>query len=221
MRFLLVEDDPMIGEGLYKALRKNGFAVNWAENASTAELALSTDTYDLIILDLGLPDYSGIDVLKNLRRNKNQVPVIILTARDSISDKVAGLDAGADDYLLKPFELDELEARIRSLMRRRTQSLEHDDGWLRHSKLSINPKTHEVMFEDKTISLSAREFALLFTLMKNPSGIYSKKQIEESLYGWNEEVASNAIEVHIHQIRKKFGNGIIKNIRNVGYTLGE
>lgn len=219
MRLLLVEDDRMIGESLQKALRKEGFAVNWAQDGATANIALSDDSYDLVILDLGLPDQSGLDVLARLRKNGNAVPVIILTARDTISDKVKGLDAGADDYLLKPFELEELEARIRSLMRRQTGKLVQEEGWLSHDKLSLNPKTHEVLFNGKSAILSGREFSLIYALIKIPNAVLSKRQLEESIYGWNEEVASNAVEVHVHQIRKKLGTHIIKNIRNVGYTL--
>ena len=221
MRLLLVEDDRMIGDSLQKALRKTGFAVNWAQDGRTADECLADEAYDLVILDLGLPDKSGVDVLLNLRKKGNSVPVIILTARDAISDKVEGLDAGADDYLLKPFVLEELEARIRSLMRRQTGQLSQDAGWLKHGTLSLNPKTHEVVFNDKAAMLSGREFALVYSLIKTPNAVLSKRQLEEDIYGWNEEVASNAIEVHIHQIRKKLGNTIIKNIRNVGYTLAD
>jgi len=221
MRLLLVEDDRMIGEGLQKALKKEGFAVNWAQDGETADITLQDTLYDLIILDLGLPDRSGLDVLRALRKRGNAVPVIILTARDTVSDKVQGLDAGADDYLLKPFALEELEARIRSLMRRKNVKAGHDEGWLHHNKLAINPKTHEVIYDDRKAVLSGREFSLLYALIKTPNAILSKTQLEESLYGWNEEVASNAVEVHIHQLRKKLSQDVIKNIRNVGYTLTE
>lgn len=221
MRLLLVEDDRMIGESLQKALRKDGFAVNWAQDGATADIALNDDTYDLVILDLGLPDQSGLDVLTKLRKSGSAVPVIILTAKDTVSDKVKGLDSGADDYLLKPFVLEELEARIRSLMRRQAGKLVQEEGWLSHGKLSLNPKTHEVSFNEKSALLSGREFSLIYALIKTPNAVLSKRQLEESIYGWNEEVASNAVEVHVHQIRKKLGNHVIKNIRNVGYTLAE
>ncbi len=221
MRLLLVEDDRMIGESLQKALKKEGFAVNWAQDKTTAGLALHDDLYDLVILDLGLPDGSGLDVLVKLRKAGNRVPVIILTAKDAISDKVKGLDSGADDYLLKPFQLEELEARIRSLMRRNTGKLAHEEGWLKHGQLSLNQRTHEVVFNNKAAMLSGREFSLLYALLKTPNAILSKRQLEESIYGWNEEIASNAIEVHVHQIRKKLGTDIIKNVRNVGYTITE
>lgn len=221
MRLLLVEDDLMIGEGLQKALRKDGLVVNWVKDGETADITLQDETYDLVILDLGLPGKTGLDVLARLRKSGNDVPVLILTARDAVSDKVKGFDSGADDYLLKPFALEELEARIRSLLRRSMGQAGNESGLLRHGKISLNPKTHEAFWEDKKVSLSAKEFLLIHTLIKTPNAVLSKAQLEESLYGWNEEVASNAVEVHIHQIRKKLGNGTIKNIRNVGYTLGE
>jgi two-component system response regulator QseB len=216
MRLLLIEDDRMIGEGLQKALRKSGFAVNWVQDGETANSTLQDTEYDLIILDLGLPDFSGLDVLRRLRKGGSTIPVLILTAQDALSDKVKGLDAGADDYLLKPFALEELEARIRSLMRRQSGQA---DSWLYHGKLSLNPKTYEAVYEDARATLSSREFAVLRALIKMPNAILSKSQIEESLYGWNEEIASNTVEVHIHQLRKKLGTSVIKNIRNVGYTL--
>ena len=218
MRLLLVEDDKMIGEGLQKALKQSGFAANWVQNGDSAEATLMNEVYDLIILDLGLPDRSGLELLRWLRGKMLQTPVLILTARDSVMDKVGGLDAGADDYLLKPFALEELEARIRSLLRRSVGQA-GQEGWLRHEKLALNPKTHEAQFDQAKAILSGREFALLFALMRSPQAILSKAQLEERIYGWNEEVASNAVEVHIHQIRKKLGSEVIKNLRGVGYTL--
>ncbi len=221
MRILLVEDDKMIGESLRNALRKDGYVVNWVQNGATADIALRDEEYDLTILDLGLPDQSGLEVLQALRKRNNPVPVLILTARDSVSDRVKGLDAGADDYLLKPFALEELEARIRTLLRRPSGQAGQDSGWLRHGGLSLHPKTHKVIFGSRQAMLSGREFALVYALIKTPGAVLSKAQLESAIYGWNEEVASNAVEVHIHQIRKKLAPEIIKNIRNVGYTLGE
>ncbi len=218
MRILLVEDDKMIGEGLQKALRQNGYSVNWVQDGVMAEGALKDERYDLAILDIGLPGKSGLDVLKSLRARQENVPVLILTARDAVSDRVKGLDLGADDYMLKPFALEELEARIRSLLRRQTGQA---GEWLEYKSLRLNPKTHEAHYNGEKIALTGREFALMFALIKNPEGALSKSQLEESIYGWNEEVASNAIEVHVHQIRKKLSPAIIKNIRNVGYTLGD
>jgi two-component system response regulator QseB len=220
MRLLLVEDDLMIGEDLQKALRKGGIVVNWVQDAETAQLTLKLETYDLIILDLGLPGKSGLELLGQIRTNGDDIPVLILTARDALSDKVKGFDTGADDYLLKPFALEELEARIRSLMRRRMGQAGNENGLLRHEQISLNPKTHEVFFNGSKIILSAKEFSLLHTLLKTPNAILSKSQLEENLYGWNEEIASNAIEVHISQIRKKMRADVIKTIRHVGYTLG-
>lgn len=221
MRLLLVEDDLMIGKDLQKALRKESFVVNWVQDGESADIALQNESYDLVILDLGLPGKSGIHVLDTLRKGGNDTPVLILTARDAISDKIKGFDTGADDYLLKPFALEELEARIRSLLRRSMGQAGNENGLLRHGKITLNPKTREVFFDDKIVSLSAKEFLLIHTLLKTPNAVLSKTQLEESLYGWNEEVASNAVEVHIHQIRKKLDSGVIKNIRNFGYTLGD
>lgn len=217
MRLLLVEDDKMIGEGLEKALRQSGFSVNWVQDGKTADNALQDERYELIVLDLGLPEQSGLDVLKNVRARQNTTPVLILTARDAVSDKVKGLDLGADDYMLKPFALEELEARIRSLLRR---SAGQAGEWLENNDLRLNPKTHEVVYKGTKVVLSGREFSLMFALMKNPGAVLSKTQLEDSIYGWNEETSSNAVEVHIHQIRKKLDSDVIKNIRNLGYTLG-
>ncbi len=216
MRVLLIEDDKMIGEGLQKALRQSGFSINWVEDGAMADSALTDEVYELAILDLGLPNKSGLDLLKDLRARQSTMPVLVLTARDSVADKVQGLDLGADDYMLKPFALEELEARIRSLLRRQAGQA---GEWLEYNGLRLNPKTHEAIYNGDKISLTGREFSLMFALIKNPSAVVSKTQLEVRLYGWNEEIASNAIEVHVHQIRKKLSSKIIKNIRNVGYTL--
>jgi len=216
MRILLVEDDRMIGESLQKALKQNGYAVDWSEDGVAAEDAFAGQPYDLVILDLGLPQKSGMAVLKGIRQKDDDTPVIILTAREALEDKIAGMDAGADDYMLKPFALEELEARIRMVLRR---GAGRRSNILKCGEISLNPATHEVWHGKKKVELSGREFSLLHDLIKNPGVVLSRAQLEESLYGWNEEVASNAIEVHIHQIRKKMGRAVIKNIRNVGYTL--
>ena len=218
MRILLVEDDKMIGEGLQKGLRQGGYSVNWVQDGIMAEHALKDEHYDLVILDIGLPGKSGFEILKSLRGRQETVPVLVLTARDAVSDRVSGLDLGADDYMLKPFALEELEARVRSLLRRQAGQA---GEWLEYKSLRINPKTHEAHYAGERVPLTGREFALMFALIKNPEGTLSKSQLEESIYGWNEEVASNAIEVHVHQIRKKLNPAIIRNIRNVGYTLGD
>lgn len=208
----------MIGESLQYALKKDGYSVDWTTDGDTATLSLKTQDYDLVLLDLGLPKASGIDVLKKLRGRKDNVPVLILTARDSIDDRVLGLDSGADDYLIKPFALEELEARIRVLLRRKVGRAEAE---IVHGVLRINPATHQLNYKNKQFVLSAKEFALLSALLEKPGAVQSRAQLEERLYGWNEEVESNAVEVHIHNLRKKLGNEIIRNIRGVGYVIGD
>jgi two-component system response regulator QseB len=170
-----------------------------------------------MLLDLGLPRKPGLDVLRNLRRKNNPIPVLILTAREAVSERVAGLDAGADDYLVKPFDFDELEARIRALLRRRAGRVE---SLLKHGGVTLNPATREVMFKGTPVNLSAREFSLLQALLDRPGAVLSRAQLEEKLYGWGDEVESNAIEVHIHSLRKKLGAELIRNVRGVGYMLG-
>lgn len=218
MRLLLAEDDIMIGESLVTALQKSGYTVNWVQDGDTANLACQVEQYDLLLLDLGLPRISGFEVLAGLRKQNNPVPVLILSARDDVNDRVLGLDSGADDYLVKPFEFKELEARIRALLRRkagRSQSL------LTHGALCIDPSTHQLTYKGNVIVLSAKEYALLAALIDVPGAILSRGQLEEKLYGWNEEVESNAVEVHIYNLRKKLGTHIIRNIRGVGYILGD
>lgn len=217
MRLLLVEDDAMIGGGLRKGLRQDGFSVDWVSDGAAAEAALDAGNYELMLLDLGLPRKPGLDVLRNLRRKNNPIPVLILTAREAVSERVAGLDAGADDYLVKPFDFDELEARIRALLRRRAGRVE---SLLKHGGVTLNPATREVMFKGTPANLSAREFSLLQALLDRPGAVLSRAQLEEKLYGWGDEVESNAIEVHIHSLRKKLGAELIRNVRGVGYMLG-
>lgn len=218
MRILLVEDDMMIGESLQRALHKSGYAVDWLKDGTDVEMCLQDNDYALMILDLGLPGKNGFSILSDIRKKENYIPVLILTARDSISDRVSGLDMGADEYMLKPFALEELEARIRLLLRRKNGL---KSTVLKSGDLSIDTATHEVRLKNTAHSFSSKEFSLLAVLMEKPGSVFSRAQLEEKLYGWNEEVGSNAIEVHIHQIRKKLGKNIIKNIRNVGYTLAE
>lgn len=217
MRLLLVEDDAMIGEGLKKGLRQDGFSVDWVTDGAAADVALDAGNYDLLLLDLGLPRKPGLSVLRRLRQKNNPLPVLILTARDAVAERVAGLDAGADDYLVKPFDFEELEARIRALLRRRAGRAE---AVLRHGDITLNPATHEVLRKDLQVSLSAREFSLLRALMDRPGAVLSRAQLEEKLYGWGEEIESNAIEVHIHALRKKLGADLIRNVRGVGYMVG-
>jgi two-component system response regulator QseB len=216
MRLLLIEDDPMIGDSVRKALRLEGFTVDWLKDGKSAETALEEGVHDLMLLDLGLPKKDGIEVLQSLRRKGNAIPVLILTARDGVADRVAGLDAGADDYLIKPFDLDELSARIRALLRRnagRTESL------VRHGNLTLDPATREVTLDGKPVTLSAREFALLAALLDRPGVVFSVAQLQEKVYGWDDEVGSNTIEVYIHALRKKLGADFIRNVRGVGYMV--
>ena len=216
MRVLLVEDDPMIGESVRKGLRGEGFAVDWVEDGRAGELALATGVYDLMLLDLGLPGKEGMEVLRGLRQKKSTLPVILITARDAVADRVKGLDAGADDYLVKPFDLEELAARVRALARRRAG---HADSLLAHGLLALNPATHEATLAGQALTLSAREFGLLHALIERPGVVLSRAQLEEKLYGWQEEVGSNTVEVYIHALRKKLGPDFIKTVRGVGYTV--
>jgi two-component system response regulator QseB len=216
MRLLLAEDDPMIGEAVRAGLHQQGFAVDWVQDGAAAELALDTGTYDLCLLDLGLPRKEGLQILKGLRRKGSSLPVVIMTARDAITDRVEGLDAGADDYVVKPFELTELSARIRAVMRRKSGRA---SSLIEHLGVTLDPATHEVRREDRVIPLSAREFAVLHALMEHPGRILSRAQLEERLYGWDEEVGSNVVEVHIHSLRRKLGADFILNVRGVGYRV--
>ena len=216
MRLLLVEDDTMIGESVRLGLRQDGFVIDWVQDGKAAELALSNETYALLLLDLGLPKKDGLAVLKNLRTQRNPIPVLVLTARDAVTDRVKGLDAGADDYLVKPFDLDELAARIRALLRRQSGRIETE---LRCGDLTINPATHQVFLGAKEIALSAKEFAILHALIDRPGAVLSRVQLEQHLYGWDEEIESNAVEVHIHNLRKKLGSELIRNVRGVGYVV--
>ncbi|HEY4744934.1 MAG TPA: response regulator [Desulfuromonadaceae bacterium] len=218
MRLLLVEDDPMLGEAVQRLLQQESFAVDWVRGGEEAELALDASSYDLMLLDLGLPEKNGLDILQDMRKRKVSLPVIILTARDAVSDRIAGLDSGADDYLVKPFDPDELAARIRALLRRRNGRVE---PIITFGPLTLNPATHELYCKEKLIRLSLREFSLLSLLLERPGATVSREQLEERLYGWNEEVESNAIEVHIHNLRKKLGHNLIRTIRGVGYMMVE
>lgn len=216
VRLLLVEDDAMIGEAIRTGLRRDGFAVDWVKDGESADQVLRTEQFDLLILDLGLPRKDGLQVLKSLRTRHEQLPVLIITARDAVSDRVQGLDAGADDYLVKPFDLDELAARIRALLRRKSGRTVPE---IEHRGVRLNPATHQVTHDGREIALSPREFALLQLLMERPGNILSRAQIEERLYGWGEEVESNAVEVHIHALRRKLGSDFIVNVRGVGYRV--
>lgn len=216
MRLLLVEDDSMIGESLEEALRGEDYAVDWVRDGRSAELVLSNQVYDLALLDLGLPKKQGLDVLTWFRKQGGDIPVLIITARDATADRVKGLDAGADDYLIKPFDLDELFARVRALLRRRVGRARPE---VTFREITLDPATHDVTFQGLPLHLSAREFSLLYALMDPPGEIVSREKLEEKLYGWNEEVESNTIEVYIHILRKKLGSDSIRNVRGVGYKL--
>ena len=216
MRLLLVEDDTMIGESISEALTCEHYALDWVKDGLSAELALANGVYDLLLLDLGLPKKQGLQVLKDYRKQGGTLPVLILTARDALADKVAGLDAGADDYLVKPFELDELFARVRALLRRHSGRIQ---PVITVGALSCNPATCEVTIGEQLINLSAREFALLLALLDPPGRVLSLSALEEKLSSWDNGVASNSVEVHIHRLRKKLGADFIVNVRGVGYKV--
>src|SRR5450759_2308564 len=216
MRLLLVEDDSMIGDSVRQGLRQDGFTVDWVRDGLGAELALHNEVYDLLVLDLGLPKKDGLDVLKTLRHRGNRIPVLILTARDTVADRVKGLDAGADDYLGKPFDLDELAARVRAIVRRRDGRATSS---LTHNGIVLDPAALTATVAGKPISLSRREFAVLAALMERPEAIRSKTDLEERLSGWQEEIESNAVEVHIHNLRSKIGRDAIETVRGLGYRM--
>lgn len=216
MRLLLVEDDIMIGESVLDLLRGEGYAVDWVKDGAMADTALLGGHYDLVLLDLGLPRKDGLDVLRDLRDRRDRVPVLIATARDSVQQRISGLDAGADDYVLKPYDLDELLARIRALLRRASGRAE---PVYEHKGVSINPATREASAGGRPVVLSAREWAVLEPLIARPGMVLSRTQLEDKLYGWRNEVSSNAVEVYIHGLRKKLGAEIIQNVRGVGYMV--
>lgn len=221
MRILLAEDDRMIGEAVCTALRQDGYTVDWVRDGRLAEAALvqvPREHFDLALLDLGLPHQDGLAVLRAVRLAKCTLPVIIITARDGIGARITGLDAGADDYLVKPFDLDELAARIRSTLRR---SSGHVEPELHLGDVHIQPATRSVRHGDQVVALSAREYAIVDALITRIGAILSRAQLEERLYGWNDEVESNAIEVHIHSIRRKLGADFIRNVRGVGYYIAK
>ena len=218
MRILLIEDDPMIGAAVRQGLVQAGFAVDWVTDGRSAELSLANGVYDLAVLDLGLPKRDGMSILAALRRMGNSMPVLVASARDTVGDRIAGLEAGADDYVLKPFDLDELIARVRALLRRHAGS---GSPTLEFGALVLDPVRRTVQRDGEAVNLSAKEFALLEALMQRPGSVLSRERLEESVYGWGEEVGSNAIEVHLHHLRKKLGSALIKNVRGVGYRVTE
>ena len=217
MRILLVEDDEMVGESLRAALRQQGFAADWVRDGRAADAALTSERFDAVLLDLGLPQRGGLEVLRALRGRGDATPVIVLTARDALADKVGGLDAGADDYLVKPFELDELLARLRAAVRR---AAGRAGPVLEVAGLQLDPATREVSRDGRPVLLSAREFALLQALLERPGAILSRAQLEDRLYGWGEEVESNAVTVYVHQLRRKLGDELIHTVHGLGYYAG-
>jgi len=217
MHVLLVEDDRMIGEGIRTALKQDGHAVDWLRDGNSAETALGHQEFDVVLLDLGLPGKDGLDLLRSLRARRKPTPVIILTARDTLRERVAGLDAGADDYLVKPFELEELTARMRAVVRRRTGNAE---VVIEVGEIRFDPAKREVTRAGEPVILSAREYAVLEALMLRPGAILSRAQLEDRLYGWGDAVESNAVSVYIHQLRRKLGADAIRNVRGVGYYVG-
>jgi two-component system, OmpR family, response regulator len=216
MRLLLVEDDAMIGEAVLDVLRAEHYAVDWVRDGEMADAALQSESYDLVLLDLGLPKRDGLDVLRSLRGRRQTMPVLVATARDAVGDRVAGLDAGADDYVVKPFDTDELLARIRALIRR---SAGHAEPVFSHKGVALNPATREASVNGEPVSLSAREWAVLEPMLLRPGAVFSRTQLEEKLYGWKEDISSNAVEVYIHGLRKKLGADLIQTVRGLGYVV--
>jgi two-component system OmpR family response regulator/two-component system response regulator QseB len=216
MRVLLVEDDALLGDAIQAGLKQSGYAVDWMRDGVSADQALATEAYAAVVLDIGLPRLSGLEVLRRVRVRGDSIPVLILTARDTVSDRIGGLDAGADDYLLKPFDMGELAARLRALIRRASGKAEL---LLQLSGVILDPAAHRVVCRDNPVEVSPREFAVLHALMLNTGKVMSRAQIEEQLYAWGEEIESNAVEVHIHHLRRKLFPELIETIRGVGYLI--
>ena len=216
MRLLLVEDDTMIGEAVLQVLRTENYAVDWVRDGVMAEQALRSEQYDLVLLDLGLPKRDGLEVLRGLRSRRSPVPVLIATARDAVGNRIAGLDAGADDYVVKPYDTDELLARIRALLRRAAGRAE---PVFEYKGIRLNPATHEATLGGRPVSLSAREWAVLEPLLVRPGAVLSRVQLEEKLFSWKDDISSNAVEVYIHGVRKKLGNDVIQTVRGLGYLV--
>jgi two-component system response regulator QseB len=218
VKILLVEDDALLGDGVYSGLRRESNTVDWVKNGETALSAISETQYDCIILDIGLPNMSGLDVLRHMRGEDNTTPVLILTAQDDISDRVNGLDAGADDYLVKPFEFAELCARLRALTRRTRGTV---SDIITYQGIRINTTAHTVEYNNQAIELSRREFTLLLELITNQGRVLSRRHLEQKLYSWSDEIESNTVEVYIHHLRKKFGTTLIKTVRGIGYIVSK
>ena len=218
MRLLLIEDDVSLGEGIYQALSRDGYTTDWIKDGSSALHSLLSETFDLAILDLGLPRMDGLEVLRRLRSSGSNLPVLILTARDATEDRIAGLDAGADDYLVKPFDLAELKARLRALMRR---SAGRAQLRIEHAGISLDPVSHQVTYLGQPVSLTPKEYQLLYELLSPPGRVMTRERLTQLLYGWNDEAESNTLEVHIHHLRKKLSSDLIRTIRGVGYLVQE
>lgn len=216
MQIMLVEDDALLADGIVRALKRDGFAVNWLSDGRAAQTSLVAEAPDVLVLDLGLPDMDGLELLAWLRGKGLQIPVLILTARDSTSDKVAGLDKGADDYLAKPFDIQELSARLRALERRLGMEKQTE---IRIGPVMLDTAAHRVTVDDGEVTLSRREYMLLKALMETAGGIQTRQALESKLYSWGEEVGSNAVEVHIHNLRKKLATDLIQTVRGIGYTV--
>jgi two-component system OmpR family response regulator/two-component system response regulator QseB len=218
MRLLLVEDDEILGDGLVEGLKMEGYAVDWLTNGKLADEALRINSYELIVLDLNLPDMEGLDILTALRARKDETPVMVLTAKDTVSDRVLGLDSGADDFVIKPFELDEVCARLRALARRNEG---RSAPTIECKGIVLDPASHQVTWKDEKTELSQKEFEILSFLMSNIGRVISRARLEESLYSWDSDVESNTVEVHIHHLRKKLDPSIIRTVRGVGYIIDE
>lgn len=216
MRVLLVEDDELLGSALKSGLKQEGYTIDWLKDGQSGENALKDNEFDLVVLDIGLPRKSGLEVLKSVRNEGNNIPVLILTARDSVKDRVEGLDSGADDYLVKPFDLEELCARLRVLQRRHAG---RSEPIIQHKNIALDPAAHRVFLNEEPVNLSVREFALLQHLMENIGRVIPRVRLEEKLYGWDSEVESNSLEVFIHHLRKKLGTDLIRTVRGVGYMI--
>ena len=216
MRVLVVEDDRMIAKGLHTALRQDGYAVDGVSDGRSASEALRSSKFDLVLLDLGLPGRDGLEVLREIRRRGDATPVIIVTARDDIENRIEGLDAGADDYIVKPFDLNEVAARMRSVLRR---AAGRGDPCIRHRGICLNAVSHSVERDGEPVMLSAHEFAVLEALLQRPGAVLSRAQLEDRLYGWDEQIGSNAVEVYIHGLRRKLGSDAIRTLRGVGYFV--
>lgn len=218
MRLLLVEDDLMIGRAVKHGLELAGITIDWVTDGASGLAAVANGVYDAVVLDIGLPRLDGLSLLRTVRSRRDNVPVLVISARDAVPDRIAGLNAGADDYLLKPFDLDELIARVRALVRRQAGAMTNT---LLAGSLALDPVKRLVTQDGREVVLTAKEFALLEALLRRPGAVLSRERLEESIYGWAEEIGSNAVEVHLHNLRRKLGAKVIKNVRGVGYRIAE